>query len=143
MNIVDSDLWLEGFSLRFYQPMVRLASGKDPHYLAGAGTVELARRYRKQQRTLLREYLRGLSKDFQTLHAIASARENSERSTELCDGQWSFIFLVLWIEIRLAIQALFPQAIEMGTLLESVDELARATRELARPALRSYVASRG
>jgi hypothetical protein len=142
MTTTDSDAWLESFSLRTYQPMVRLAAGSDPAWLSGAHTSDRVRRYRREQRSLLREYLRGLLRDFQMLHSIAAAKERadqySDRGLELCDGQLSFIFSVLWIEACLAVQAVFPQAIDMSPLLESVDELARATREMARSTLRLY-----
>jgi hypothetical protein len=141
MSTADSDAWLESFSLRTYRPMLRLASGSDRNYLAGTRDPREVRDYRRKQRSLLREYLRGLSRDFQKLNTIAAAKERAakEHSPDLWDGKLSFAFSVLWIEARLAIQSLFPQAIEMESLLRSVDELARTTREMARPVLRLHV----
>lgn len=140
MNAYDSDAWVESFSLRAYRPMVRLASGCDRTYLEGSGWSHVARSYSRAQRRLLREYLRGLSSDFSRLHAISATRQpEPERACELFDSRLRFIFGVLWIEARLALQAVFPGSIDMEPLLEDVEDLARTTREMTRATLRLHV----
>jgi hypothetical protein len=132
----DHEDWLESFSLNSYRPMVRLASGSDRSFLAKRRTLRIARRYRRTQRVLLREYLRGLSRDFHRLYSIAAVRD---RSVELFDGHLEFIFSVWLIEARLLLQAVVPHTIDMRPLLESVGDLAAANRESARPVLRLHV----
>jgi hypothetical protein len=131
-----SEDWLESFSVNAYRPMVRLASCSDHPFLSGHRARIKARRYRRTQRSLLREYLKGLSGDFQRLHSIAAAQK---ASSELSEGLLSFHFGVLWIEARLLLQALIPHAIDMEPLLASVQSLALATRDIARPTLRLHV----
>jgi hypothetical protein len=116
--------------------MLRLATGSDRPFLAERSTPRIARKYRRTQRTLLREYLRGLSRDFQRLYSIAAVQD---RSVELFDGQLEFIFSVWLIEARLLLQAVVPHSIDMRPLLETVDDLAAANRESARPVLRLHV----
>jgi hypothetical protein len=136
MTRADSEDWLESFSLNAYRPMVRLATGSDRPFLAEKRTRRAARRYRRTQRNILREYLRGLSRDFQRLYTIAAVRE---RSVDLFDGQLGFIFSVWLIEARLLVQTVIPHSIDLQPLLESVETLAAENREMARPVLRLHV----
>jgi hypothetical protein len=129
--------WLDSFSLRPYLPMLRLASGTDRRFLAGCGGARRLRRYRRAQRSLLREYLRGLLRDFHRLNSIAAAKERPPQwpgSMELSESRLSFIFGVLWIEARLALHAVFPHTIDVEPLFQSVEALARAARETERAA---------
>jgi hypothetical protein len=132
----ESEAWLQSFSLDAYRPMLRLASSEDRCYLKSHRTRRMARRYRRVQRILLREYLRGLSRDFQKLHAIAAKKDSS---LELFDGHLGFIFGLWLIEARLVLQSVVPHSIDMEPLLQSVQALAEATREMARPVLKLHV----
>ncbi len=55
------------------------------------------------------------------------------------DIRMHFIFGVLWIEFRLALQALAPHSIDLEPLLQNVEQLVASTRELASPVLRLHV----
>jgi hypothetical protein len=140
----DSNVWLESFSVRAYHPMIRLAEGKDQAFLSGRHSRDRVKRYRRTQRKLLREYLRGLTRDFQRLHSIAAQTGRSDgiprTITDLHDNQLSFIFTMFRIEAWLAVEAVFPRAIDLQPLLESVENLARAAREINRPRLRLWTA---
>jgi hypothetical protein len=61
------EAWLESFSPGSYLPMLRLANSGDSGYLNLQRGPEAAARYRRMQRRMLREYLRGLSRDFNRL----------------------------------------------------------------------------
>jgi hypothetical protein len=130
----ESDAWLEAFSLRAYLPMIRLAAGYDRYFLSDSVSANAARSYRRRQRTLLREYLQALTSDFKRLLGIASARDRTPMAYR--DTQLDFIFGVLWIETRLASEALVPMAIEVRPLLESVEVVVRSARLLPKPRLR-------
>jgi len=66
--------FVESFSLATYKPMLRLASQMDRRFVAAAHSESLGACYRKIQRSLLREYLRDASRDFNRLYAIATAK---------------------------------------------------------------------
>ncbi|MGD1072992.1 MAG: hypothetical protein ABSB15_22955 [Bryobacteraceae bacterium] len=136
-----SDAWLEAFSLRAYRPMLRLASRDDGNYLKSARETGDFKRYRRIQRTLLREYLRSLSRDFQRLHAIAAEKSlrvkgGDGNSMALFEQHIGFIFHIWSIEARLLLRALIPHSIDLAPLLANVESLAADTRELIRPPLR-------
>jgi hypothetical protein len=137
-----SDTWLESFSLRGYRPMLRLAACDDWHYLKSARDVGGRKRCRRIQRSLLREYLRSLSRDFQRLHAIAAEKNLRAKGDDgtlpiaLFEQQIGFIFHMWSIEARLLIQALIPHRIDLEPLLDHVEVLAAHARETARRPLR-------
>lgn len=135
MLSAESDAWLQSFSLGAYRPMIRLASDHDRIFLETTGATQLVRSYRRKQRGILREYLRGLVRDFQRLVDIAA----SSQPMAFFESQLSFIFGVLWIEARLVFEALVPHPIDIEPLLETVETLAASAREIASPALRLHV----
>lgn len=137
MNVAESEAWLQGFSLGAYRPMLRLGAGCDGAFLLARGGPETLRAYRRRQRSILREYLRALSRDFHRLLSIAAAQDRQPMAFYEC--QMSFIFGLLWIEARLALQTVAPHPIDLAPLLENVETLVASARELARPALRSFV----
>jgi hypothetical protein len=141
-EIPPSDAWLERFSLRAYRPMLLLASRADGHYLKSVRPGSESKRYRRMQRTLLREYMGSLSRDFHRLHAIAGEkirRANSNeagRSMALFEQQIGFIFLLWSFEARVMLHALIPHSIDLEPLLANVESLVAETRGIARPPLR-------
>jgi hypothetical protein len=141
----EAEAWLDTFSVRAYQPMLRLASRSDRRYLQTVGDRAEAKRYRRAQRALLRGYLRSLSSDFQKLHSIATARarkyagDESGLSLALIEEQMGFIFLMWSIEARIALNTLLPGSINLQPLLANVDILASQARELILPRLRYQV----
>ena len=131
--------FLENFSLQTYRPMLRLATQMDRRYLSGAHSDSLAGCYRKIQRGLLREYLRDAAKDFNRMYAIANARavraasDPGDLSMALFEQQMTFIMLIWGIEARLVLDGILPFALDLKPLIDSIEDLAQQTRELARP----------
>ena len=131
MSFSQSDAWLEGFSLRPYGPMARLASRHDRNFLKKARACGEIRHYRRTQRTLLREYLRNLAVDYRRLHAIAAARSEPAPALELSERQTEFILLMWSVETRLVVQRVIPWSVDLQPLLANVEMQAAETRQLA------------
>ena len=135
------EAWLENFSPHIYLPMLRLAQSADTGYLNTQRGPEAAARYRRVQRRILREYLRGLSRDFHRLHALGTetrslARTDSDNSSfALIEEKLEFIFSMWSIELRLFLDKVTPCAINLQPMLASVDELTVKVRESARRSL--------
>jgi hypothetical protein len=142
-NLQITQAWLENFSPNSYRPMLRLANSGDTGYLSSQRGPEAAARYRRTQRRMLREYLRGLSRDFHRLHTIAAERAVNVRipnvgnhrgnsSLALVEEKLEFIFSVWSIEVRLFLDKFSPCTINPQPLLANVDELTAKAREIAR-----------
>jgi hypothetical protein len=137
--------WLENFSPATYLPMLRLANSGDSGYLNSRSGPEAAARYRQMQRRMLREYLRGLSRDFHRLHTVASEsprrsrieRENS--ALVLIEEKLEFIFAVWIIELHLFLDKFSPCTINPRPLLANVDELTARAREVTRRRLEFHL----
>ena len=133
--------FLENFSLSSWRPMVRLASQADRKFVASAHGEQLAACYRNIQRSLLREYLRAASTDFNRLFSIANARcveaagDPDNLSMALLEQQVTFALLIWGIEARLLLDGILPFRINLAPVMESLEGLAAQTRELARPRL--------
>jgi hypothetical protein len=133
-----AEAWLESFSPESYRPMLRLANSGDAGYLKIQRGPEAAALYRCTQRRMLREYLRGLSRDFDRLHIIAAesawlarvGRENS--ALALMEEKLEFSFSVWSIELRLLLDKFSPCTINPHPLLANVDELTAKAREMTR-----------
>lgn len=130
--------WLEHFSPGSYLPMLRLANPGDSGYLRAKRGPEAAAHYRQLQRRMLREYLRGLSRDFHRLHTITAdsawrARIDHENSAlALMEEKLEFIFSVWIIELRLFLDKFSPCSVNPRPLLANVDQLTAKAREIAR-----------
>ncbi len=133
-----NEAWLETFSPGAYLPMLRLANSSDAGYLNAKRGPEAAASYRRRQRRMLREYLRGLSRDFHRLHTITDssawrARINRENSAlALKEEKLNFIFSVWIIELRLFLDKFSPCTVNPQPLLANVDKLTARAREIAR-----------
>jgi hypothetical protein len=145
-NSYGSDAsFLEDFSLRTYRPMLRLSSQMDRRFLNSAHGPKLADHHRRIQRQLLREYLRNLSRDFNRLYDIATAKsvhalnDTGNMSTSLVEHQMGFIFLIWSIEARLALDSVFPYSVDLKPVVSCIENLAAQTRELSRPQLSYHV----
>lgn len=145
-NSYGSDAnFLENFSLKTYRPMLRLASQMDRRYLTSAHGTQLASCHRRIQRKLLREYLKDLSRDFNRLYNIATARavnalnDPSNLSVTLVEQQMGFIFLIWSIEARLLLDCIFPYSVDLKPVIGYIESLSAQTRELARPQLSYHV----
>jgi hypothetical protein len=131
--------FLDNFCPGKYLPMARLASQMDRRFLRSAHGNTLAACYRRIQRNLLREYLRETSKDFNRLHAIATAKsvlatsDPGDLSIALFEQQLTFTLLIWGIEARLLLDDFLPVALDLKPLITHLEGLARQTRELARP----------
>ena len=137
--------FLDQFSVSRYRPLLRLATRMDRTYLENAHGKALAACYRKIQRTLLREYLRDLSKDVNRLYAILNARSAGARNDEgnvslaLTEQQTSFALLVWGIEARLLLDAVMPAPLNVKPLIAALDALTTQTQAIARPQLSYHV----
>jgi hypothetical protein len=116
----EIEAWLENFSPGSYLPMLRLANSGDSGYLNTRCGPEAAARYRQRQRRMLREYLRGLSRDFRRLHTVAA------------ENAWRTRISVWIIELRLVLDKFSPCTINPLPLLANVDELTARAREITR-----------
>lgn len=131
--------FIENFSLGAYRPMLRLASQMDRRFLNSVHGEALASCYRKVQRNLLREYLRDASKDFNRLHAIATAKtlralhDPDDLSLGLFEQQMTFVLLVWGIEARLLVDRFLPFSFDISPVVAQLEGLAAQTRQLARP----------
>lgn len=131
--------FLDSFSLRRYQPMLRLASQMDKQFLTAAHGKTLGSCYRKIQRDLLREYLREASRDFNRLYAIATAKavrataDPGDLSLALLEQQMSFILSVWGIEARLLVDNYVPFTVDLQPLVVQLEALSSQTRALLRP----------
>ncbi len=132
------EAWLEKFSPDSYLPMLRLTEPGDVGFLnANCGPLEAAR-YKRLQRAMLRDYLRGLSRDFNRLHALASnshfrgQAENADSALALVEEKLEFIFSLWSVEVRLLLDEVRPCPVNLRPLLTSVSELTDRVREIAR-----------
>jgi hypothetical protein len=114
--------------------MLRLADHRDTGYLSMLQGHEVAARYRRVQRRLLREYLHGLSRDFHRLHTIATqgalrSRQESEISFfALAQKKIEFAFSLWIVEVRLLVDGISPCRVDLGPLLASLDQLMAKVR---------------
>jgi hypothetical protein len=138
--------FLDSLSPGKYLPMVRLASQMDRRFLSSAHGNKLASCYRGIQRALLREYLRETSKDFNRLHAIATAKsvratdDPNDLSLALFEQYLTFTLLIWGIEARLLLDDFLPFALDLKPLIGHLEGLAEQTRGMARSQQYSYQA---
>jgi hypothetical protein len=138
--------FLEHFSVGLYRPMLRLAGQLDRKFITSAHGKVLAECYRGIQRDLLREYLREASKDFNRLHAIATAKtvhalsDPDDLSVALFEQQMTFVLVVWSIEARLLLDRFMPCALDLSPLVAQIEAMAAQTRQLARPQYAAYSA---
>jgi hypothetical protein len=145
-NLKVMEAWLDNFSPHSYLPMLRLADSGDTGYLNIQRGPMAAARYRRIQREILKDYVRGLSRDFHRLHALGTddglRRIHHENSAlALVDEKLEFIFSVWSIELRLLIGRFAPCAVNLQPLLANVDELTAKARETARRRLEYRLSS--
>lgn len=146
LNSTTDASFLENFSISLYRPMLRLAGQMDRNFLTAAHGKVLAECYRGIQRDLLREYLREATKDFNRLHAIATAKtlqaisDPDDLSVALFEQQMSFVLVVWWIEARLLLDRFLPRAMDLEPLVAQLETLAGQTQQLVRPRYAAYSA---
>jgi len=132
------EAWFETFSTDSYLPMLRLAEPLDAGFLTmRRGPVEAAR-YKREQRKILKEYLRVLSRDFHRLHrlatesAIRARNDHDNSSLALLEDKLEFIFAMWSIELRIMLNEIAPCVVNLRPLLASVEELTARTRQITR-----------
>jgi hypothetical protein len=131
-------LWLEHFSADSYRPMLRLADQRDALFLGARSGPEEAQRYSRRQRRILKEYLRGLSRDFHRLHLLVAnsaprVRNNAGNSSlTVLEEKMEFILSMWSIEFRLVLSGIVPCAINLRPMLANIDQLAARTRDIDR-----------
>ena len=132
------EAWLEGFSPASYQPMFRLSEPADTRFLEARRGPKEASRYRRQQRKMLGQYLRGLARDCHRLHLLASEKNphpvpGSENSLLAhMEEKLEFSFAVWSIELRLLLDEMSPRELNLRPLLANVEELTERARQAAR-----------
>jgi hypothetical protein len=97
------------FSLDRYEPMARLLSEEDLHFVkAQAGyTPEIGRKFSRERRRIFRLYLVELSQDFQRLHAHARViaaslpAENASLVGTLMHQQLRFRYQMVALDLKL------------------------------------------
>jgi len=137
--------FLDQFSVARYRPLLRLATRMDRAWLEQTHGKELASVYRKIQRSLLREYLKDLSRDVNRLYAILNARSAHARSDEgdislaLTEQQTTFALLIWGIEARLFVDVLMPRPLDIKPLVSALEALTAQTQAVARPQFSYHV----
>ncbi len=128
------EAWLDGFSPECYLPMFRLAESLDQKFLIRRSGFAKAAGYRRLQRELLGEYLRGLSRDYERLHMLSAASgEDAESSASfvLVDEKMQFILCMWNAEFRLLLSRLVNCRVDLGPLISNITELTVRTRATA------------
>ena len=129
---------LESFSADSYLPMLRLADSSDSSFLSAHLGPEQAAKYSRLQRRMLRDYLRGLSRDFRRLHSLATEsalRErsgNKDSSLALVEEKMEFIFCMWSLELRLLLSGIVPCVVNPRPLLANVEQVEAKARASAR-----------
>jgi len=96
------------FSLDRYEPMARLLSEEDLHFIkAQAGyTPEIGKKFNRERRRIFRLYLQELSQDFQRLHAHARViaaslpEENASLVGKLMHQQLRFRYQMVALDLK-------------------------------------------
>jgi len=122
-------LSLQDFSISRYEPMARLLSEQDVHFLASRPGYrrEIGDKLRRNRRRILRLYLRELAADFQMLHAEArklaavSPEQHSQLVGSLVAQQFTFWRALAVIEARLILPNAAPTNLDLRGLIASVE----------------------
>lgn len=118
-----------------YRPMLRLLDGTDFELLNDAGDPKLMRRMRSQRRAIFRGYLRSLRRDHAMLCDCVRAlivqadTDQAELVSNLYKMETSFRFLVLGVNVRLALHALGANHVAVWGLMDCFEKL-RSQAEL-------------
>ena len=135
---LQMESWLEGFSPASYQPMFRLSEPVDSRFLKSQRGPKEASRYRRLQRKMLRQYLRGLARDCHRLHLLASQMDahpvpgNDNSVLAQLEEKLEFSFSVWSIELRLLLDEISPRDLNLRPLLANVEALTERARRAAR-----------
>lgn len=112
-----------------YLPMLRLAESMDRDYVsANAGPAQAAK-YRRGQRKFLKEYLKGMERDFHRMHAMAASSPGPNATV---DDKMRFILSMWNAELRLFFSAIIPFAVDLKPLVAHMAEVAKRAREASR-----------
>ena len=131
-DLAAIETWLEHFSPDSYLPMLRLAEGSDAPFLSKHRGPEETARYRRLQRQMLRDYLRGLARDFHRLHGLAAGSDPGNLALALVDERMAFSLGIWSIEARLLLNEIVPCAVNLRPLLANVEQLTDKAREITR-----------
>lgn len=126
-----SPRWFAGFSTVRYRPMERILGEADYRFLAAQPDVDgkTLRAFRAQRRGILRAYLRDVASDFERLHAAArvllltSIEDRPDLAMALLKLRATFVYAMLAIQGRLALDALGFRGLDVRPLVEAVDRM--------------------
>jgi hypothetical protein len=135
---IDSE-WCRDFSIDRYRPMERLLFQGDWAFLASQPgfCTSIARRLKSQRRRLLRQYLRGLGRDFEKLYRAAkllllhSPEDRPDLAMVLLKQRWIFRCNVAALHCRLILQPIGLPEVDLGGFLEALGSMRDQVGRLA------------
>ena len=143
-HIAISDVtpaWLDCFSIQRYRPMERLLSEDDFRFLRSLPGYrpEIENRLRRERRAAFRRYLDRLIRDFHRLHAAArqavaySETDQSHLVGVLMRQRGEFAWVILKIEVRLALHSIGLAHVKVSGLVTAMDAMSQELRLAAVP----------
>lgn len=142
---IDDAAWIDAFSIEKYRPLLRLVAEVDEDYVSASLGRDVAKAYSKLRKTIVKDYLRSLSADFNRIHQIATAKavhasdDDGALSFALIEQKMSFIFNIWTLELRLTLRGVVPNQVSLEPVLRYMEDLAAQTRELTSPKLSYHV----
>jgi hypothetical protein len=130
-----------GFSMARYEPMARLMSDEDLHFLkAQPGyNAEIGKKFSRERRRIFRLYLRELGREFNRLHASARVAVASMPAEQaplvgiLLRQQVRFWYEMAAVEMQLALKWTGLGAIDARGLVEAISVMHAEVSRLAAP----------
>ncbi len=133
--------WLDEFSVRRYRPMERLLQEEDFEFFRTQPGYhpKIEKSLRAQRRFIFRLYLRSLRRDFDRMHRAArfmlvlSPQDQPELASQLLRIKLVFLYACAAVEFRLVLHSVGIGRIDVGQLLQPVENLHGCIRSLVEP----------
>ncbi len=124
-----SSRWFAGFSMVRYRPMERVLGEADFEFLSRQPGVDrkMLRAFRAERRGIFRAYMCDIAADFDRLHTAAriwlltSREDRSDLAVTLFKLRATFVYAMLMIQGRLALDALGLRGVDVHPLVEALD----------------------
>lgn len=137
-----------GASLR-YRPMLRLLDEEDLRFLSRQPgfSPKMAAALRSQRLAMFRRYLRQMKADFHRLHhtlrllTLAADQDRPEVSRALLEQRLLFSWRMCQVECRLAFYWLGVKPVDVGGLVQTIEQLQGHVSQLSGPVLARVGAS--
>jgi|SRR5579871_908333 len=131
--------WLSRFSLESYAPMERLLDRTDFAFLEAqpGSTPKTVKRLLRQRRTIFKQYLTLLERDFGRLVALGkslmvySKEDKAELGRALFRLQVAFFFAVIVVRCKLALYPWGWTALDVPRLMHSIERMGEQVRGMA------------